>query len=280
MLVLAAFVLLQAASDDVLRDLVEQLGSDRIETRGEALRKLETLGRAAIPALTKAAANPDAEISSRARALLDRLMIREHLTPALEKSVPGIEARLLQGEWREVFVEVAADLRQPEQSRRFAGVRPEDLSPMALMAISRARTETERCSVCEAVGRLKLKSAFPALLDWLKDDQPVVRMSVVTAARDAGVREYAAAIRPLLEDPLALMRAVAAHTMGLFGDQASIPVLRKLLADPSPNVRWWAVQALGELKAADAASDLEKMSADADVSVRRIAADTLQAWRK
>ena len=72
MLVLAAFVLLQAASEDALRDLIEQLGSDRIEARGEALRKLEKLGRAAVPALTKAAADRDVEISSRARSLLDR----------------------------------------------------------------------------------------------------------------------------------------------------------------------------------------------------------------
>lgn len=275
MLVLAALVLLQATPDDVIRGLVEDLGSDKIQARGEALLKLEQIGRAAIPALTKAAADPDVEISSRARAALDRLTIREFITPALQKHVPGIESRLILGEWREVFVELAADLRQPADRRRYAGVREEDLVLMVPMAIRRAFTESQRIPVCEAVGRLKLKSAFPALLDWLKDDSPVVRISVVTAARDADAREHAAALRPILDDPQALMRAVAAHTMGRFGDQASIPALRRLLADPSPNVRWWAVRSLGDLQAVGARDDVAKLKDDADPSVRRAAEDTL-----
>lgn len=276
MLALAALVLLQAAGDDVIRDLVERLGSDKIEARNEALQRLEKIGRAAVPALTKATGDPDVEISSRARAALDRLTIREFLTPALLQNVPGIEIRLLRGEWREVFVELAADFRLAEKERRFAGVRVEDLSLMAPMAVRRAFTESQRIPVCEAVGRLKIKSAFPGLLDWLQDDHPVVRMSVVTAARDAGAREHAAALRPILEDPQALMRAVAAHAMGTLGDRDSIPALRKLLADPSPNVRWWSVRALGELKAAGARADIEKLLEDPDRSVHSAAESALE----
>jgi HEAT repeat protein len=275
MLVLAALVLLQVPQEDAIRALIEQLGSDQIAARGEALKQLEKIGRAAIPALSKAAEDRDVEISSRARAALDRLTIREFLTPNLERAVPGLESRLLIGEWREIFVELAADFRLPEGQRRYTGVRADDLSRMAPMAILRARTESERIGVCEAVGRLRLKSAFPALFDFLKDEHPIVRMSVVTAARDADAREHAAALRPGLEDPHPLVRSVAAHALGRFGDRDSIPALRKLLGDAASNVRYWSVRSLGDLRAAEALPDLAGLRDDPDASVRRVAEETL-----
>jgi HEAT repeat protein len=275
MIVLAALVLLQASPEEDIRALIEQLGSEKIEVRGEALKQLEKHGRAAIPALTRAAEDRDVEISSRARAALDRLTIREFLTPALEKSVPGIESRLLIGEWREVFVELAGDFRLPENQRRYTGVRAEDLSAMVPRAVARARSESERVGVCEAVGRLRLKSAFPALLDFLKDEHPAVRMYVVTAARDADAREHLAALRACLEDSHALVRSVAAHAMARFGDKDSIPALRKLLGDPAPNVRYWAVRSLGELQATGAQADVARMRDDPDATVRRVVEEML-----
>lgn len=276
MLALAAFVLLQATQDDVIRGLVDDLGSDKIQARNEALEKLEKIGRQAIPALTRASRDPDVEISSRARAALDRMAVRESLTPSIVKFAPEIESRLLMGKWREVFIEMAADFRLIDGQRRYAGVRAEDLSGMAAMAVPRARTDTERVQVCEAVGRLKLKSAFPALLDYLKDEMPTVRMSALSAARDADARDHAAALRPSLEDAHPGVRSVAAHAMGLMADLESIPVLRKMLQDPVSNVRWWAVRALGDLGAVEARADVRKLLQDSDDTVHRAAQEVLQ----
>src|SRR3954470_17603683 len=130
MLVLAALVLLQASPEDVIRGLVDDLGSDKIQVRNDALQKLETIGRNAVPALTRASRDPDVEISSRARAALDRMVIRENLTPSLQKYVPGLEGRLLTGAWCPAFIEISADFRLLDGQRRYPGVRAEDLSGM------------------------------------------------------------------------------------------------------------------------------------------------------
>jgi len=167
--VLAALFLL-LSQDETIRALIDQLSSERIEARAEAFRKLEAIGRPALPLLEKAAQDPDGEVSSRAKTLLVRIPIRERLTPALVDNVRGVYERLAQGEWKEVFLELASDLRQPAERRRFPGVRPEDLSFMAPMAVQRAGTETEKNAVCEAVGRCRLTSAMPDVVRLLKDD--------------------------------------------------------------------------------------------------------------
>ena len=151
MLLITALVLF-LPQEETVRKLIEQLSADRIEARAEAFRKLEAIGRPALPELEKAAQDPDGEVSSRAKTLLVRIPIRERLTPALLENVRGIDERLAQGEWKDVFLELAADLRQPAERRRFPGVGAEDLSFMAPMAVQRAQTETEKGAVCEAVG--------------------------------------------------------------------------------------------------------------------------------
>src|SRR6185503_8697379 len=172
--VLAAILVL-VSQDETVRKLIEQLSADRIEARAEAFRKLEAIGRPAVPLLEKAALDPDGEVSSRAKTLLVRIPIRERLTPALVDGVQGVYERLAQGEWKQVFLELAADLRQPEERRRFSGVRPEDLSFMAPMAVQRAETETDKNAVCEAVGRCRLKSAMPDVVRLLNDERYMVR---------------------------------------------------------------------------------------------------------
>ena len=276
MILLAALVL-QLTPEDAVRGLIEQLSSDRIEKRAEAYRKLEDIGRPALPLLEKAALDADGEVASRARTLLVRIPIRERLTPALVSGVSGIYDRLALGDWRPVFLDIAADLRQSEEQRRYPGVRPDDLSFMAPMAIDSAQTEADRVAVCQAVGRLRLKTAVPSVVKLLQDERFVVRSNAIGALRDVDAREQVAVLRPFLGDPHALVRSVTAHTLGRLGDKEAIPGLRKLLADPAPNVRWWSVHALGELKARDAAEELKSLQDDPDDSVRRIAAETLKS---
>jgi hypothetical protein len=88
-ILLAALVLLLSQEVEVRR-LVEQLSSDRIEARAEAFRKLEGIGRPALPLLEKAAKDPDDEVATRAKSLLVRIPIRERLTPALISGVANI----------------------------------------------------------------------------------------------------------------------------------------------------------------------------------------------
>jgi len=272
-------LVMQLAPEDAVRRLIEQLSAEKIEARAEAYRKLEEIGRPALPLLQKAALDNDGEVASRARTLLVRIPIREHLTPALLNSVAGIYDRLALGDWTPVFLELAADLKQPVEARRYRGVRTDDLSFMAPLAVDAAKTEADRIAVCQAVGRLQLKAATANVVALLKDDRFLVRSNAVGALRDADARDQAAVLRPLLSDPHALVRSVAAHTLGRFEDKGAVPGLRTLLVDENANVRWWAVHALGELRATDALGDLEKLIGDPNDSVRRIVVETLKSLR-
>jgi HEAT repeat protein len=286
MTLLAALVLTLASSfagapedrqEDSVRSLIEQLSSDRIEAREQAYKKLEAIGRPALPLLEKAALDPDGEVSSRARTLIVRIPIREHLTPSLVSGVRGIYDRLALGEWREVFLELANDLRQGEERRQYPGVRADDLSFMAPMAVARAESEGDRVAVCQAVSRLKLKSAVPSVLPLLRDERFIVRANAVAVLRDTDAREQAEAVLPLLGDPHAIVRSCAAHTAGRLGLRAAIPRLIRLLRDDSRDVRWWAVHALGELKAVEALPEVEKLRGDIDETVARVATQTAES---
>jgi HEAT repeat protein len=276
---LLAALVLGLSQEDAVRKLIEQLSSDRIEARAEAYRKLEAIGRPALALLEKASEDSDGEVASRARTLLVRIPIRERLTPALVAAVDGIFDRLALGDWMPVFLDLTADLRQPVERRRYPGVRAEDLAFMAPLAVGAARTEPDRVAVCQAVGRLQLRTAMPNVA-LLKDDRFAVRSNAIGAIRDADARDQASAVRPLLADPHELVRSVAAHTLGRFGDRESVPGLRKLLGDESANVRWWAIKAIGELKAREAAPDLSRLQDDPNDAVRRVAKETLSQLRQ
>jgi HEAT repeat protein len=278
MLLLAAMLLVP--QEDAVRALIEQLSADRIEARAEAFRKLEAIGRPALPLLEKAALDRDGEVSSRARTLLVRIPIRERLTPTLIDQVQGIYERLAEGQWRQVFLEVATDLRQPPDRRRYPGVRPEDLSFMAPLAVGKAETDGDKMAVCEAVGRCRLKTALPEISRLLKDPQFTVRANAAAAIRDAGSAEDAGGLRALLADPHPVVRSVAAHAVARLGDKESVPALAALLRDESKNVRWWAIRALGDLDARERAGEIERLRDDADESVRRAAEETAASLRK
>jgi HEAT repeat protein len=278
--VLFAALVLQLSQEDAIRKLIEQLSSDKIEERAAAFRKLEEVGRPALPLLEKAAKDSDGEVSTRARSLLLRIPIREHLTPALVAAFEGIYDRLALGDWLPVFLALAADLRLPAEERRYRGVRAEDLAYLAPIAVEAAKSETDRITVCQAVGRLGLKGAIPAVADLLKDEAPAVRSNAIGAIRDTKSTDRSAAVRALLADPSPIVRSVAADALGKLGDRESVPALRGLLKDPVSDVRWWTVHALGELRATEAREDLERLAEDPEESVRRVARDTVAQLRR
>jgi hypothetical protein len=61
----------QAATAPDASELIKQLGDDSFDVREKATRKLAEMGRAILPQLTKAAASSDAEVSARAKKLIE-----------------------------------------------------------------------------------------------------------------------------------------------------------------------------------------------------------------
>ena len=70
------------ASDDP-EALIKRLGADRFNDREEASRALEALGKSALPALKAARSAKDAEIKSRAQALITRIESKLMVRPTL-----------------------------------------------------------------------------------------------------------------------------------------------------------------------------------------------------
>jgi HEAT repeat protein len=279
-MIFLAVLLALGPQEEAVRKLIDQLSSDNIEFRSEAFRKLEAIGPVAIPFLEKAALDSDGEVSSRAKTLLVRIPIRQYLTPSLSERVPGIYERLAQGEWKEVFLEVASDLRLPQERRRYPGVRAEDLAPLAPKAVRQAGSETEKILVCEAVGRCRLKSAMPDVVRLLQDEKFTVRANAAAAIRDAGAKDLGDHLRSLLADPAPVVRSVAAHGLARLGAKEAIPQLVALLGDPSSDVRWWSIRALGDLGAREALGKMEELRNDVNPAVRRAAEETAEALRR
>ena len=134
---------------------------------------------------------------------------------------------------------------------------------------------------------LRLKPNSPevvrALIDALGDTVDAVRMSAAFALTSAGVRAEGAV--PGLHDALhdtahPAVRWQAAMILGSLGPsagQTSVPVLTEALADPDPQVRAAAAEALGHIGqlSAPALPKLYILLRDADADVRRKVVEAL-----
>ena len=63
----------QAKSDQEIKRLTDQLGSERFKDREQATRELSKLGKFALPSLKQATNSPDAEVRRRAQQLVDQI---------------------------------------------------------------------------------------------------------------------------------------------------------------------------------------------------------------
>ncbi len=72
-LLLVAGMEIQDPQEDQIRNLIRDLGSQEYKIREKADKELLMLGKAAVPALKKAAEDKDAERAMRARSLLKRI---------------------------------------------------------------------------------------------------------------------------------------------------------------------------------------------------------------
>jgi HEAT repeat protein len=71
------------------------------------------------------------------------------------------------------------------------------------------------------------------------------------------------------------LRMYVALALGLLGDPRAVPLLAGALADPDPNVRYHAVEALGRIRSREAAAEVAEVARSGDFSLAFVALDTL-----
>lgn len=248
--------------DPAARRLVERLSSDDLVEREEAEAELRRMGRAAVPALERAARDGDAETSVRARRLLRIVSIGADIPPRLRRSVPGAVDRLAQGgaAWTAMLLEAADGERHP-------GLRAADLAWLAGGALKGARTPEEKEEVCEILERRSVYDAAPHVVELLEDPSSMVRRRALQSLSVFGAVETTGRIADLLGDPEPAVRAAANVALASLHARDRTEEIVGALADKDPEVRRTALQALARLDAKERWREAAALLEDPEVTV-------------
>ncbi len=258
--------------------LIGTLKNGDYQARVEALEKIKNLGpeaKPAIPTLIQCLEDKDSTIRSGAAVALGTIgsdaktAIPVLITKLKDKDrfVRGASAKALAGigvkedktlsALQKALDDPDADFRM-DVAEALAALDPE--SQAALLAIIKVlQTDKEpgnRGSAALQLGKIKstrIKSAIPALIAALKDEDDDVRGNVAQTL--GNICEEAATVVPALierlnQSELVSVRIQAAQALGEFGPEAkaAIPTLNRSLKDPDDDVRVLAAQSLEQIK--------------------------------
>jgi HEAT repeat protein len=163
------------------------------------------------------------------------------------------------------------------RSRRFV--------PALILAL-RTGSESLRAAAAQALGGVGGQRALAALSVSVREDpDAAAREAAAYALRWFDGEAATAVLVTVLNDSLEVprVRATAAESCNHYGPSAAMPHLIRALRDQSPEVRFWAAFALGQMGAAEALEELERLIAtDTAVvegwwSVKKEAADAKRA---
>jgi HEAT repeat protein len=266
---LLLLVTAQAGSQDGpnpgrIRELINQFRSNDARKREEAETLLRNMGQAAIPELELAAKDSDPEVASRAGQLIRDYIVRSTLGPELAKAMPGAAQRLVQGDahtWTEIFLEATDD-----RSVAFPGIRRSDLDPIVRRAVDGAKTPAEKTTVCERATRWNLMSIEAALPNLLTDPDASVRTGAAYSVSVLRFRRLATNVRPLLGDENPEVRSWAIIALGAVEAKEYAPQLIALLGDPK--VRNQAARVLGRWKTKEAVPFIRNLLKAEDAGTR------------
>jgi HEAT repeat protein len=231
-----------------VRTLVSQLGSEDFPQREKAAEELFALGRICLPQLRAALTNTDAEITRRAKQLIER-------------------------------IEVEPTHHLPVAALRLLAVRKPEGAVMALLeylphAEDDTRSDEVRASLtflAQSNGKLA-----PALLTALTDKEPLLRATAGEVLAKGGGREGRAAARKLLKDETLTVRMRVALALALVKEREAVPVLIDLLASLPGEEVGQVEDTLYQL-AGDAAP---QVSLGAEPAERKKCRDAWAAWWK
>jgi HEAT repeat protein len=281
---------------DPLRELLEGLRSDRIDQRDAADRKLFDAGPSALPALRRAARDPDAELARRAAALVRRVEASRLLGPSVFRRLPEAETLLASSrdrDWTRAFRAAAAmpgirrsalDALAP---RALAGAlealeNPED--PTGALRRAWCRNTNidpleELREVAGLVAEWKLRSAVPVLRPSLRNVDPDIRETALLVLGHLDVPGFQPEFVRALQDESSDCRAAAAIVLGLRGSADAVPALVRVLGDDDNDVWYRSVVALRQLDAPAAINVIERLLARDSCPDRGSLIQTLERLR-
>jgi len=240
-----------------IKDLIEKLRSDEVAARDEAAKALKELGKAAVPALEEAAKSTDAEVASRAKALLKAIELRAKLPPGLLAWRGDIDEQLAAGgdaaATRLLLEAVETD---DEGDYLHAALWREDLDPIAEAALRGVNGDEQRLAMIAVVESWGLRSAGPALVPLLGSSNPGIQMAAIRACGDLRIGAAVPELIKLLSNQVTCLSSV--YALGAIGDKSSAREILRVLE--GPNGESYAVsRALIRLQARELAPDLVKL---------------------
>jgi HEAT repeat protein len=231
-----------------LADLVRRLGSESVEERNQAKRLLKEAGRAAVPALERAAKDRDAEVAARAQELLRVLKISETISPVLRREFPGVEERLAAGgdtPWTRVFLDAVETVPGTYQ-RKHPLLRGVHLEALVAPALRGAENSEDFIAICDELQNRPFPAAAPELLKRLKDKE--VGQSVELTLSRFPYPSVVEALLPFLKDESEEIRMRAGRILRALRLPAAAPPLLGLLDDPDDQVKAVAIGGLATLR--------------------------------
>jgi hypothetical protein len=231
-----------------IAELVHQLSSNDFSTREKAQKTLLALGPGTLPALRKAASDPDAETRRRVHELISHF--EERADPAIQSAV----ARLL-------------------GARKPAGA-----AAVLLNYLPFASDELVREEICTALVKVAVRDGKvePAIRAGLTDKLPLKRAAAGAAL--AQTKEELPTVRKLLADPEAPVRLRVALSLVRNKDKAAakeaVPILIGLLGQLPPEQLWDAEDVLTRL----AGEKAPRLALSSDAASRQAAKKAWQEW--
>lgn len=275
----------EAPSPAQVREAVTELGSDEVEMREAAFRRLLAWGTdhpdAVLPALPPGSDDPEIarSLGSLRRQVRDALSLREceafiGKDPWLRQTLDalrGIGDSGPQNEhamvWLAQIADTATHIRKGEQAAHL----------LALSGILRHSDLEVRKMGWQAVADLQQASVAPRLLPFLKDTDPWQRSAAAKVLGHLGAEEAVPGVMALLADPEGEVRASAVFMLAKISHRPAAKEMRKLLFDPDRRVRALSARALGKLEGPGAAPAVRPLLDDPEPMVRGIAVTVLCA---
>ncbi|HEX7898939.1 MAG TPA: HEAT repeat domain-containing protein [Planctomycetota bacterium] len=294
--------LLQDPIGDFLRRLRDDDPAARDAAASGILERWKDWAAADLDALRAAAADPDVEVSARARQTALRVEIRRRLGAAAFAELPGVDAVLASGpaERRIAALKDVAILvelgRVPDASlhalARLAAeqrwplppadvlalaitcVRP--LAPLVAPIAGDADPGLAKAAI-DLLGRAGAVELFDRIIPRLAAPEP--RAAAIDVLGQTDARGHAAAVAALLRSGDEPTRAAAAEVLGRMGAAEHAGDVAALLRGSGPDTLRLAAEALGRMSASGHAEEAAALLGHEDAFVRAEAAAALGRMR-